>query len=221
GRVLRHRDAVHLDRVRDLEGRGLRTADLTDQEPDENEGGRSRRDVEPRAAAVASLAAGESKRRQRLFRPRHLFELGGELGRRAGLDEEVVDPLQPVALGGRNLAAEELIEVGDLRPAHLNSPSRASARRPSPARVRVLTVPSGIPRKSATSRCDRPPQYASSMTSRSLRGRSSSARWTRHETNDASARSSGPSSSDGVSGTSIVGSNLLRARSTIAFRATA
>ena len=63
--------------------------------------------------------------------------------------------------------------------AHRSSSSSASARRASALRVRVFTVPSGIPRRSATSLCDRPLQYASSMTGRSCSGSTSSARWTR------------------------------------------
>ena len=59
------------------------------------------------------------------------------------------------------------------------------------ARVRVLTVPSGMPRNWATSLCERPLQYASAITSRSCSGSSSSARCTRHDDHSCSARSSG------------------------------
>jgi hypothetical protein len=76
-------------------------------------------------------------------------------------------------------------------------------------------------RYSATSLCDISLQYASSTTSRSFSGSSSSARWTRHATNAVSARSDGPGSPDGVSGTSLGGSLRARRRSTIALRATA
>src|SRR5205085_4978448 len=138
------------------------------------------------------------------------------------LDEQLVRPAQPLTLVTGDVAADELIEVRDAIRAHGPiSPSSIVASRPRPERVRVLTVPSGIPRKSATSLCDKPPQYASSITSRSLCGRPSSARWTRHETNDASARSAGPRSSEAVSGISAGASVRFRARSTIAFRATA
>ena len=68
---------------------------------------------------------------------------------------------------------------------HRSSSSSSSARRPSAARVRVLTVPSGSPRYSAISLCDSPLQYASSTSERSCSGSVSSARWTRHETHSA------------------------------------
>ena len=48
--------------------------------------------------------------------------------------------------------------------------------------MRVFTVPSGRPRYSATSLCDIPLQYASSITSRSRGCSFSRARCTRHET---------------------------------------
>ena len=100
----------------------------------------------------------------------------------AGLDQELVDALEPCAFCRRDLAPDQIVEIGRVLPAHRSSPYKTSAKRPRPARVRVLTVPSGIPRKSATSLCESPPQYASSITSRSFRGSVSSARWTRHDT---------------------------------------
>jgi hypothetical protein len=84
-----------------------------------------------------------------------LLERGWELGRRTGGDEEVVHAVQALALGRRHVLADELAEV---RAAHPSSPSRRSASRPRPLRVRVFTVPSGTFRKSATSLCDMPPQ---------------------------------------------------------------
>src|SRR5205823_14730943 len=89
-----------------------------------------------------------------------------ELGRRAGGDEEVVHAVQALALARRHVLADELAEVG--RAAHSSSPSRRSASRPRPLRVRVFTVPSGTFRNSATSLWDMPPQYASSITVRSF-----------------------------------------------------
>ena len=91
---------------------------------------------------------------------------------------------------------QNLVEVV----AHLNSPSSRSASRASPLRVRVFTVPSGMPRNWATSRCDSSPQYASSSTSRSLSGRSWTARCTRHAMYADSARSAGPGAPDASSG---------------------
>ena len=53
-----------------------------------------------------------------------------------------------------DLAADQLVEVGHLH----SSPPSSSARRESALRVRVFTVPSGMPRKLATSVCDNPLQ---------------------------------------------------------------
>ena len=88
----------------------------------------------------------------------------------------------------RQVVAHELVEVG----ASQLLLSSAPASRASAARVLVLTVPSGMSRNSAISLCERPLQYASSSTVRSRSGSSSSARWTRHATQPASARSGGP-----------------------------
>src|ERR671923_50570 len=142
-----------------------------------------------------------------------------ELGRRSRGDEEVVGAAQALALAGRHVLADEVVEVG--RPGHSSSPSSRFASRPRPLRVRVFTVPSGTFRNSATSLWDMPPQYASSITVRSFCGSSSSARCTRHATNEDSARSAGPGSDEASSGTSAGGSVRARNRSTIACRATA
>src|SRR5205807_4833911 len=136
-------------------------------------------------------------------------ERGRERRRRAGLDEKIVDTLEPCALLGRHVGAEELVELG--RTGHdASSFSRTSARRASALRVLVLTVPSGMFRKSAISLCERPLQYASSSTLRSFSARSSSARWTRSDVQLASACSSGPASGEGVSGGSAAGSRRER-----------
>ena len=109
------------------------------------------------------------------------------LGRRAGGDEQVVHALEPRPLARLEVGADELVEVGP----HRSSSSSASASRASALRVRVFTVPSGIPSRSAISLWESPRQYASSMTGRSCSGSTSSARWTRQAVHDASASSDG------------------------------
>src|SRR5439155_24004651 len=117
---------------------------------------------------------------------------------------------------------DEINEHGAVRRAdHSTSTSRMPARHDSALLVRVFTVPSGMWRYSATSLWDISLQYASSRTSRSFSGSSSSARCTRHETYEDSARSAGPGSPDARSGTSAAGSTFALMRSTIALRATA
>ena len=70
-----------------------------------------------------------------------------QVGRRAGLDQQVVRATQPRLLLGRQAArVDEVVEVG-----HSSSSPRTSESRVSAARVRVFTVPSGMPRNSATS----------------------------------------------------------------------
>src|SRR5438067_3939905 len=142
-----------------------------------------------------------------------------ELRGRARGDEQAMHLLEPLALAGREILVHHVLEPW----IHANSsPSSTPASRVRALRVRVLTVPSGIARYSATSLCDMPLQYASSITSRSFSGSSSMARFTRHDTYERSARSSGPGSPDGTSGASAVGCSLrARMRSMIAFRATA
>src|SRR5439155_20785607 len=98
------------------------------------------------------LALAEPARR--LLHPRHRLERRGQLWRRSGFHEQLVSAPEPLALLRRDVLADELVEVR--RASHRSSPSSRSASRPSPARVRVLTVPSGMPRKSATSLCDSP-----------------------------------------------------------------
>ena len=88
------------------------------------------------------------------------------LGGRPGRDEQVVDALQPRVLRWVEVAADEIVELGR----HRSSSSSASASRESALRVRVLTVPSGISRRSAISLCESPLQYASSITGRSWLG---------------------------------------------------
>src|SRR5207237_2510228 len=125
--------------------------------------------------------------RERRLRLGCASERVGQLGRRACPEEEVVDALEALALASvETFAADQVFEVG---PGHASSPSRRSASRARPLRVRVLTVPSGISRNWATSLWERPLQYASSSTARSLSGSSASARWTRHETHAVSAPS--------------------------------
>ena len=83
--------------------------------------------------------------------------LGFVLGQSSGPSSssasiEPVRAQQARALLVRHLLADEIVEVRC--PRHCNSPSSMSARRLRPARVRVLTVPSGMPRKSAISLCE-------------------------------------------------------------------
>ena len=94
------------------------------------------------------------------------------LGRRASRDEELVHTLEARALDRLEIRTDERVEVGR----HRTSSSRASARRARALLVRVLTVPRGMWSRSATSLCESPPQYASSITGRSCSGSTSSAR---------------------------------------------
>ena len=77
---------------------------------------------------------------------------GGSSGSGPGREEQVVRRFEPVALG--IVGVDDLVE-GWAALAHRSS-SSASASRASPLRVRVLTVPSGIERKVATSLCESP-----------------------------------------------------------------
>ena len=91
-----------------------------------------------------------------------------QLGRRAGLDQEVVDALAAVRASSvrRSSPPTSSSKFGRSvirAPPRATRPGRASA-----ARVRVLTVPSGMPRNSAISDCESPLQYASSITLRSF-----------------------------------------------------
>src|SRR5262245_38796007 len=95
------------------------------------------------------------ERLKRILRPRHRLELGRELRRGPCLDQQVVGTAEAFPLLCRHVRADELVEVRWT--AHCSSPSRRSARRLRPDRVRVLTVPSGMFRKSATSLWDRLP----------------------------------------------------------------
>src|SRR5581483_6057101 len=143
------------------------------------------------------------------------LEPAGQRSRRSRLEQELVHALEPsTLLRAQALGIDPVVEP------HATSSSSTSARCASAARVLVLTVPSGIASRSATSLWERPLQYASAITSRSRSGSRSSARCTRHCTHAASARSSGPASRDGSSGASAGGSFRARLRSTIAFRAT-
>jgi len=58
-----------------------------------------------------------------------------------------VHALEAFGLVRLEIVADEVAEVG---PAAQSSPSRISASRARAARVRVLTVPSGMPRNSET-----------------------------------------------------------------------
>src|SRR5262245_54477048 len=95
------------------------------------------------------------ERLKRILRPRHRLELGRELRRGTGLDQQVVHAAETFPFLSRHVCAEELVEVRCT--AHCSSPSSTSASRPRPDRVRVLTVPSGMFRNSATSLWDRLP----------------------------------------------------------------
>ena len=148
GRVLRETGRVHRDRPQRREALALPAGK---EAPEEREQRDRRCEREQRAGA----AARQLDRNLLLGRVR-LGQRGRELGRWAGLDQQLVHALEPRALLGREVLAHELAEVGLSR--HSSSPSRRSAMRASAARVRVLTVPSGIPRYSATSDCERPPQ---------------------------------------------------------------
>ena len=126
-----------------------------------------------------------------------------------------MDAQEPLALGRVDFRADEFVEVRTWG-GHSSVPSSSCASRESALRVRVFTVPRGIPSESAISLCESPRQYASSMTGRSCAGRISSARCTCHACQDASARSSGPGSSPGSSGTWSACSGVRRWPSMIA-----
>src|SRR5207248_8965770 len=93
---------------------------------------------------------------------RELREPGRQLRWRPRLDEQLVHAAQLLLLLGI-----EALEIDQFVERRHSSPSRMCASRWRPLRVRVLTVPSGIPSVSATSLCERPRQYASEITSRS------------------------------------------------------
>ncbi len=116
------------------------------------------------AAATAAEAAARQGRfwemsevlfqRQRALGDREFRVYAAELGLDlARFDVDRLDR-ETLARVRRDVVADELAEV---RTAHDSSSSR-SARRASALRVRVLTVPSGMLRNSATSLCDSPPQ---------------------------------------------------------------
>jgi hypothetical protein len=83
---------------------------------------------------------------------RRLLERGRQLGGRPGRNQHLVDLPQSLELLGRSLLADQVFELGRVR--HLNSSSSWSASRASALRVRVFTVPSGIPTSSAISLCE-------------------------------------------------------------------
>ena len=86
-----------------------------------------------------------------------LQQVRRQLWRRPGRDQQVVHALQARGLlGAEVVAAGELVEGRAV--AHPSSSSSSTARRPSAARVRVLTVPSGMFRNSAISDCESPLQ---------------------------------------------------------------
>ncbi len=102
--------------------------------------GERRRDGEQCAASPTGAQLDGCARRRRRRRP--------------GGDEELVHALETRAFGRLEAASDQIVEVRR----HSSSPSRASASRESALLVRVFTVPSGIPRRSATSLCERPRQ---------------------------------------------------------------
>ena len=138
--------------LRGRDGGGARVVAASAEEVAEREG----RDHERGGEHETGSKPVTRKLDQAALRPRRLGELLGELGRRAGGDEQVVDALQAFPLRGREVVSDEVAEVR--WPAHESSPSRTSAKRDSALRVRVLTVPSGMSRNSAISLWERPPQ---------------------------------------------------------------
>ena len=82
-----------------------------------------------------------------------MLEARRQLRQRPRRDEQTVHRFEPVALG--IVRIDDRVEGGRSGLAH-TSPSSASARRASPLRVRVFTVPNGIERKDATSLCESP-----------------------------------------------------------------
>ena len=84
-----------------------------------------------------------------------LLEPGRQLGHRPGREQQVVGAPQALPLLGGHVLADQFVEVGL---AGQFSSSSASASLLSALRVRVLTVPSGMFRKSAISDCESPLQ---------------------------------------------------------------
>src|SRR5919108_349950 len=126
--------------------------------------------VSPRRSLYGAFRLTVVPRLARERRPerRAALDLRRQLGRRTGLQQQLVHPAQPLPLLRAHLLADQIVELR--RPRHASSPSSRSASRASALRVRVLTVPSGMFRYPATSLCDISLQYASSTTSRSFSG---------------------------------------------------
>src|SRR3954454_7139483 len=202
---------VHVERAgaREL-GRALAADQIADAEGGRGDGGRE---------AEGELVAPPGPPGQALAGVRRLGQARRELRRRAGRDQQVVCAAKGCQLLGRALVADQLVEIGGW--GHVSSSPSSSDSRRSPERVLVLTVPSGTSRRSEISLCDSPRQYASSSTSRSVPGSVSIARCTRQASQECSACSGGPGSSDAVSTGSAGVSTRARPRSAIALRATA
>src|SRR5262249_36715503 len=148
---------------------GKATAVVADHEPDDQAQEREARCEGEDTAA----SAGEERERDRGVGPvlhyGSLLQREGELGARPGLDGHLMHLLQAGPLVGWDVVTDELGEFwSSLVHPRSSSPSSRSAIRARPLRVLVFTVPRGMPRKSATSLCERPPQYASSSTDRSV-----------------------------------------------------
>ena len=84
-----------------------------------------------------------------------MLETGRQLGRRPRDEKRLVRGEQVLALPGGNVGADQVVELGS---GHRVSPSSSVASLARPLRVRVLTVPSGMPRYPATSLWESPPQ---------------------------------------------------------------
>ena len=121
-------------------------------------------DQRPGRPASAPLPGGEAAPRRVVWigaRRGWLPQGRRQLGRRARRHEHRVDLLEARALGRRQIVGvDEFVELRPSNPSPRNSrqsssSSRIVASRCSALRVRVFTVPSGIPSLAATSLCER------------------------------------------------------------------
>ena len=105
--VVRERDrADGLEGVAGVLVAGEVPADERDQRDRRREGER-RADTAPGQAGRLTLRCGAGA-----SSVGHLFELGWQLGRRAGLDQHLVHALEALVLSGREALSDQVLELG-------------------------------------------------------------------------------------------------------------